>query len=119
MRIRTKIDVNYNQGVAGTSTGIVEGIIDSASWVNNQETDVFDKIGINYRYVDATNNPIYRDGLTINGTVYIDGLYEAIKASIPEGLTHSKEEQTIFYLSFIQSMAATFDISPTDIEIIE
>jgi hypothetical protein len=117
MRIRTKINVSYNQGAAGTGTGIVEGIIDSASWVNNPETDVFDKIAINYRYVDSNNVGIFRDGLTISETAYIDGLYEAIKSSIPEGLTHATEEQTIFYLSFIQFMAVTFNIQADQIEI--
>lgn len=119
MRIRTKINVDYSVGISPSSfeTGIVEGVIDSAGWINNPETDVFDTVGINYKYVDTNGNDLHRDGLTIVGTAELEGLYQAVKGSIPEGLDNASTEQVKFYLSFIQSMAQTFGISPTDIEV--
>jgi hypothetical protein len=118
MRIQTKIAVNYNQGAAGTVSGIIQGVILSAGWVNNPKTNKFDSIGINYEYTLPTGEVFFKDGLTIRGEVEIQGLYDAIKSQIPEGLDKAENEQIVFYLAFIQSMADTFGCEPSDVEIL-
>ena len=118
MKIRTKIAVEYNSGIAGTATGVIEGTMISAGWINNPETNEFDRVGINYTYNLPDGTILLKDGLTIEGESYIEGLYNEIKGSIPSGLSHVSESQTKFYLAFAQQMAATFGIETTDIEII-
>jgi hypothetical protein len=117
MKLRTKIAVKYNQGPAGSANGIIEGVLISAGWLNNPETNVFDRIGVNYSYSIGGVN-LYTDGLVIEGDVEIQKLYDALKTSIPSGLDYVKQQQTIFYLAFIGKMAQTFSVDPSDIELI-
>jgi len=112
MKIRTKIDVTYNNGVTGTKTGIVEGTLQDGLWMNN-----FNTVGANYIY-SADGVAFYKNSFSIDDD-QIEVLYEAIKGSIPEGLDYRDTNRFSFYLGFIFEMAQTFGINTTDIEIVE
>lgn len=112
MIIRTKNNVTYNSGVTGTSEGVVAGIINDAAWLED-----FNKIGVNYQYADANGNIFHSASFTVENE-QLDGMYEAIKASIPAESSYRDNERTKFYLGFVFQMAATFGITTDDIEIV-
>ena len=113
MKLRTKVDVTYNYGIATTKTGKVEGILHDCAWMND-----FNIIGANYSYTDTEGNVLFKNGFTIEGD-QIETLWNAIKDSIPEGLNYRDTTRYKFYLGFIFEMAQTFGIAATDIEIVE
>jgi hypothetical protein len=113
MKLRTKIDVTYNSGVAGTNTGIVEGVLLSAGWIGQG----FEQIGANYAYADSNGNTLAQGGFTVEGA-NIQALYDAIEGSIPTGLSYQETEQYKYYLAFLYEMSQTFSIELTDIEIV-
>jgi hypothetical protein len=112
MTIKTKVPVTYNSGVTGTSEGIVSGIINDASWIND-----FNCIGVNYQYFDENGRAFHIDSFTINED-QIDALYEAIKESIPSTGTYRDIERFKFYLGFVFQMAQTFELNIDQIEIV-
>lgn len=112
MKIRTKSNVTYNKPITGTSDGVVIGIINNASWV-----DDFNRLGVNYQYADINGNVFHTSSFTIDG-YQIDAMYEAIKDSIPTEGTYRDIERAKFYLGFIFQMAATFEIEIDEIEIV-
>jgi len=111
MKLRTKIDVNFNSGVTGTATGIVEGTLQDGLWLEN-----FNKVGANFTY-SANGQEFYKNAFLIEGE-NIQLMYDAVKGSIPEGLDFKDEQKYMFYLGFMFEMANTFGIKSTDIEIV-
>ena len=112
MKLKTKIPVSYNSGIAGTETGIVEGHLQDCAWLND-----FNMIGANYTYKDEAGNQIFKNSFTVEGA-NIQALYEAIEDSIPQGLSFADTARFEFYLGFIFEMAKTFSVLPENIEII-
>ena len=112
MKLKTKIPVSYNSGIAGTATGIVEGHLQDCAWLND-----FNMIGANYTYTNELGEPIFQNSFTVEGAD-IQTLYDAIKGSIPEGLDFADTARLEFYLGFVYEMAQTFSIQATDIEIV-
>ena len=112
MKIKTKVPVNYNSGITGNQSGIVEGHLQDCAWLND-----FNMIGANYTYKNELGEPIFNNSFTVEGAD-IQLLYNAIKASIPEGLDFKDNARFEFYLGFIFEMAQTFGIDATDIEIV-
>jgi len=112
MIAKTKVSVSYNNGVKGTKDGIVTGIIDNTSWLND-----FTTVGANYTYLDDEGNAIWKDSFVIEGAE-IQTLYDAVKGSIPSGLDYADTERITYYLAMVIQMAQTFGIPTTDIEII-
>ena len=114
MILKTKIDVTYNQGVTGTATGIVQGQLLSAGWID----ETFTKIGANYIYADANGNQIEKNGFVIEGDE-IQNLYDSVIGFVPEGLDYKSTQQYLYNLGFMSVMAQTFGIETTDIEIVQ
>jgi hypothetical protein len=112
MKIRTKTEVNYNSGVAGTTTGIVEGFIVSTAWMNDFQT-----VGANYIYATPEGVQIANGGFQVSGED-VETLYNAIKDSIPTDQDHRTTEKTKYYLAFIIEMAQTFSLDASQIELI-
>ena len=118
MKIRTKIEVTYNSGIKSTETAIVEGHILNSSWTKGD----YSELGFNYAYSlepDEAGNitVIHQGGFTLNEP-QIEGLYQAIKGSVPSGLTYAETQQYLHYLGFIIEMAQTFNVDPSDLEIV-
>lgn len=112
MKIRTKIEVNYNSGVAGTATGIVEGHLVSTAWMNDFQT-----VGANYIYTTTDGTQIANGGFQVSGED-VETLYNAIKDSIPTDQNHKDTERTKYYLAFIIEMAQTFGLDASQIELV-
>lgn len=118
MKIRTKVPVTYNSGIKATESAIVEGHIISSSWTKGD----YSELGFNYAYAlpaDEEGNitVIHQGGFTIQGE-QIEGLYQAIKDSVPGGLTYAETQQYLHYAGFVIEMAQTFEVSPSDIEVV-
>lgn len=113
MILKTKIDVDYNQGVTGTATGIVQGQLLSAGWID----ETFNKIGVNYIYADANGEKIEQNGFVIEGDE-IQALYDSVKDYVPEGVDFKTSQAYLFNLGFMSVMAQTFGIQTTDIDLI-
>jgi len=113
MKLRTKVEVTYNSGIAGSETGIVEGSLQDCAWF-----DDFNAIGANYTYNNPQGEVFYKNSFTVEGE-QIELLFEAIKGSIPEGLGFRDKTRFEFYLGFIFEMSKTFGIETTDIEIVQ
>lgn len=112
MVVKSKIDLTYNTGVNSTETGILTGVIASASWY-----DDFTKVGVNYVYFSADGKEVSRSAFIIEGE-NINLLFEAIKDKIPTDLTEVETERYKFYLGFVIEMANTFGVDQSDIEIV-
>jgi len=112
MTIKSTKNVTFNSGVAGTREGILTGVIESVSWVND-----FNCVGANYSYIDTEGKKVFTDAFTVENEK-IEELYEAIKGSIPPNGTHREIEKTKFYLAFMYVMSATFGIELEDIELV-
>jgi len=112
MKLRTKVEVNYNNGASGTSKGIIEGRLQDCVWLED-----FNVIGANYNYTTPEGKVFHKDGFTVENEK-IEALYSSIKDSIPEGLDYRSTNRFSFYLGFIFEMSKTFGVEFTDIEIV-
>lgn len=116
MKIKTKINVNYNAGLVGTVSGIISGEICTISIFNNMNT-----VSVGYRYVDLDGNIITQSMFDING-VDIDTLSLSIFNQLPEDynkLFERERMQIKYYSGFALQMAQTFGITTDDIEFID
>ena len=117
MKIRTKIAVNYNKGVAGTESGIVEGYLENTSMLDN-----FNTVGVNYMYAkpptaEGNVEVLIRNSFSLTGED-IDTFYEDVLPSIPPGLGYRDTQRYAYNLAFMQNMAVTFNIAISDVEIV-
>ena len=116
MKIKTKIPVTYNDGLLGTKTDFVQGVITALS-IRRE----FKMFIISYSYIDNENNEISNGNHTLSDTE-INTLNELIKVDLPinfDTLTESEQTQVKYYKGFVQLMAETFNINKADIELID
>lgn len=113
MKLRTIIPVEYGTGTNTKNTGILEGSLRSAGWIDES----FNTVGANYVYRDTTGNVVYRNGVTFSGQD-LEDLFNAISQNIPEGLSYRETEQYKYYLAFAYEMARTYEVEISDIEIV-
>lgn len=116
MKLTTSVDVTFNDGITGTKTGKVTGVLINVGWINNLDTGVFDTIGANYAYFRDDGTQIAQDAFTIVGEE-VENLYQAIKSEVPTEGDHKTIEMTKFYLAFRYQMAATFGINKDQINL--
>ena len=112
MKLRTKINVNYNIGVNSQESGIVEGTLQDGLWLNN-----FNQVGANFIYSTSEGVQFYKDAFLIEGE-QIQVMYDAVKDLVPENLDFKSQQEYLFYLGFMFEMANTFGINTSDIEIV-
>lgn len=112
MYIQTKVAVTYNSGISETKQGIVKGIIESYSWLED-----FNVIGVNYRYEDNEGNVLQRAGFALQNES-IDNLNEVVEKKLTE-TDYRKKERERAYLGFSIQMQQTFGVEEDDLEIIE
>lgn len=110
MNLESKIELEYNSGVVGKTTGVLRGFIESLSWLSD-----FNVIGVNYVYADVSGNVVNKGGFSLKGDD-INSLNASIESSITEQGYREKEMQRA-YLAFQKQMALTFSVSEDDIEI--
>ena len=113
MKLRTNIEVTYNNGVTGQESGIVEGILQDGIWLND-----FNAVGANYTYQKLDGTVIHKNGFTIEGES-IQTMWNAVKGNVPSNLDYNKTARYSFYLGFMFEMANTFGIDVANIEIVE
>lgn len=112
MYIQTKVAVTYNSGINGTKQGIVKGIIESYSWLED-----FNVVGVNYRYEDVDGNVLQRSGFALQHES-IDNLNAVVEPKLTE-TDYRKKERERAYLGFSIQMQQTFGVEEDDLEIIE
>lgn len=115
MKIKTKIKVDYNDGLLGKKNDYVTGVINTISVRRN-----FTLFIIGYDYLDYEGNIIKSDSYSLTD-VEINQLYDSIKSKLPENFTDLSEKEQMmvkYYNGFINIMAQTFNIDETNIEII-
>jgi hypothetical protein len=115
MKIKTKIQVNYNDGILGTKNDFVTGVINTI----NIRSD-FKLFIISYTYSDSEGNEIKNSSYSLTD-VEANNLYQSIKADLPANFSDLTEKEQLmykYYNGFIQIMSQTFNIDKTDIEII-
>lgn len=118
MYVKSKVAVTYNDGIKSQASAIVEGHILSSAWTNGE----YNQLGFNFAYTSVADEEgnrtvLVKDGFTVDGDT-IEQLYQAVKDSVPTDLTYAETQQYLHYLGFIQEMATTFEIAPSDIEIV-
>jgi len=116
MNLKTNVDVQFNDGVTGQSTGKVSGVLISVSWVRNPETGTFDTVGANFAYFKPDGTQIAQDAFTVTGDE-IQTLYDAISKDIPTSGEFKDIEMETYYLGFRLQMANTFSITTAEIDI--
>ena len=113
MKLRTLIEVTYNDGLVGQATGIVEGHLSSC----NQQLSFGFSSNFMYEYKTEAGQSLVNNMLQLSKEE-INGLYEIVKSQIPADLDYTDSTQYIYYLGFKIEMAKTFGVEPADIEII-
>lgn len=116
MKIKTKTQVTYNDGILSTKSDTITGVINSISIRRN-----FTMFIIGYSYLDSNGNEIKQDSYILTD-IEANDLYDLIKNDLPVDFSDlSQTEQTMYkyYNGFINLMAETFNIDKTDIELIQ
>lgn len=113
MKLQTLIPVTYNDGIVSQTQGIVVGELLNC----NQQLMNNDSYNYNFQYSDIDGKMIKMDMFTINEPE-ITALYNAVKDSIPSGLSYTEQTKMLYYLGFQIQMATTFGIQVSDIELI-
>ena len=116
MRIRTKIDVTYNDGLLGVKTSKIDGVIKGVALLND-----FNYVDISYEYQDENGNVIHRGVYELHNE-QIDQLSGEIFNYLPNSYNTLPERERMrikHYSGFVLVMAQAFNIDPeSDIEII-
>ncbi len=117
MYIRTKNPITYsiNENRLQQETGKLIGKLNPAIIISSPDYN-FD---FRFKYETETENTVVDN----QGTFFVDRekadkLFTSIEGNISIKNSFTKKLEEIFYLGFIQQMAYTFNISPSDIEII-
>lgn len=112
MKIKTKIPVTYNYGIVAQTQGIVEGTL----MLCNQRIDT-SNFNFLFEYKKESGELIKSGAFEIQEPE-ITALYEAVKNSIPSGLSYTEQTQMLYYLGFRIQMAQTFGVELTAIDLI-
>ena len=113
MKIKTTVEVTYNNGIAGQATGIVTGTLSSC----NQQL----KFGFNSNFMFEYST---ENGQSLKNDMYpvtaeeTNALYNLVKNEVPTNLSYTQATEYLYYLGFRVQMAQLFGISESDIEII-
>lgn len=113
MKIKTNIQVTYNDGIASQVTGIVSGTINLVNQDYYRELYNF-----SFEYTDETGNRINNLTSFTLTRDEINVFYDEIKDSVPTNIAYFETTEYIYYLGFKIEMAKTFSISPNDIDIL-
>ena len=113
MKIKTTVPVTYNNGIAGQETGLVTGTLSSC---NQQLRYGFDSSYM-FEYASESGQMIANNMYPVTAEE-TNALYEVVKGEVPTGLNYTDSTTYLYYLGFRIQMAATFNISVNDIEII-
>jgi len=114
MKIRTKNPVDYHTGVKTTVSGVLEGHLINEAFSNGSTA-----FGANYAYATPEGEVVEKGGFTLDTAEEINGLHSAVIDSIPDGLSFTDFMERLFHEAFIVRMAMTFEIDPSEIEIVE
>lgn len=119
MFVKSKVPVTYNDGIKSQAEAIIEGHIVSSSWTKPD----YSEIGFNYAYSLEPNDEgqrtiINQGGFTLKGE-QIEAVYQMVKDQVPTDLDYANTQLYTHYLGFILEMAQTFEIDPSDIEIVQ
>jgi hypothetical protein len=113
MKIKTLVQVTYNNGITGQETGLVTGVLQGCQ---QQLRFGFDS---NYMYEYKTES-----GQSLVTNMYpvtaeeTNALYEVVKGEVPSNLNYTQSTEYLYYLGFRVQMAQLFGILESDIEII-
>jgi hypothetical protein len=113
MKLRTLIEVTYNNGLVGRATGIVEGHLSSC----NQQLSFGFSSNFMYEYKTEAGQSLVNNMLQLSKEE-INGLYEIVKSQIPTELSYTESTQYLYYLGMKVKMAETFGVTVADIEIL-
>lgn len=113
MKIKTLIEVTYNNGVIGQETGLVTGILKSCN-----QSLIFG-FNSNYMYEYSTENGhVLKNDMYLVTEEQTNNLYNLVKNEVPTNLSYTQSTEYLYYLGFRVQMAQLFGISENDIEII-
>ena len=113
MKIKTTVQVTYNNGITGQETGLVTGTLSNC----NQNL----RFGFNSNFMYEYSN---ESGHTLKSDMYpvtaeeTNNLYNLVKNEVPTNLSYTQATEYLYYLGFRVQMAQLFGISESDIEII-
>jgi len=113
MKLRTKIEVTFNDGIVGQTTGIVEGTLNNC----NQSLRFEFESNFNVQYQTVDGRVIASSGPSLNES-QVNELYEAVKGLLPTGLSYTEQTTYLYYLGMRVKMAETFGILTSEIEIL-
>lgn len=125
MHIQSKIQLQYNDGVTGTRTSKVIGMVENI--LRNGDCTY---LGANFTYGDLEDvtpdgyRQIMKDSFELNSAEEIQELYDAIKDSLPSTDDEPLYERSKIYEAFRLEMVQTFlpmnpALTIADIELIQ
>lgn len=114
MRLKTKTDVTFNDGIKGQSTGKVIGMLGSIVYEND-----FTKIGVNCGYFKEDGTKLIEFPFFLHTADKINEMFTAIQPTLPPFANEVQNTQAKFMEGFKFLMAETFGITVADIEIID
>jgi len=113
MKLRTKIEVSFNDGIVSQSSAIVEGLLNSSHQMLRFGFDY----NFGFEYIKEDGTRIAQGDFPLTKEE-VNGLYEIVKSSIPVDLNYIDATLYLYYLGMRVKMAETFGVSINDIEII-
>ena len=112
MRLKSNIELNYNDGLTTNATAIVIGEIISVSYLND-----FTKIGVNYKYILEDGTILKIDAFYLESEAEINGMHAMIVANLPAYTNEADYTRTKFYEGFKLQMSQTFQCLPSNLDI--
>ena len=112
MKLETLVPVTYNNGIATQETGIITGVLFNCQ--QDLENNLYSFL---YQYTSESGTLIKQGNFTLD-EIKVNAMYEAVKGSIPN-YPYCQKTNYMYYLGFIIEMANTFDISTSQIKIVE
>ena len=114
LKLKTLVPVTYNNGIASQNTGIVIMELGNVTYQEN-----FSKIAVNFLYKSEEGLPVYSSTFFLVGEDKINELFEIIQPSLPPFTNEVDYTRYKFIVGAMYEMATTYNISTSDIEIVQ
>ena len=115
MKIKSNVDVSYNNGLISATQGKLTGVINSVAFVSD-----FNALDVVYSYLDENEVVVYQGHFSLfDGD--IDAMSASLATALPSNYSELPERDRLrykYYLGFASEMAKAFNLSLSDLVIV-
>ena len=114
MRLKSNINLSYNDDITSSASAPIIGEIVSVSYLND-----FTKIGVNYIYKLEDGTVLKKGAFYLEDEAAINTLHTTVLPNLPEFTNEADYTRVKFYEGFKVQMAITFQCLTSDLDIEE